>query len=138
VSSSNAYERETFQHAYHDGSLAKNEEPPKPRPRRVRTSRNTLRSIQESLLWDFLTERENRGDGLSTLFELDDDFLIRLMASIGEADLDSDDTSSYGDFSDFVGDLSDEYYDTDDSSDEDDDNDNDYANISSRVQSAFM
>lgn len=101
-----------YLHAYPDGTVATNEDPPKPRQRRVRTAANTFRAIQESLLWDFLEERESQG-ALSSIIDLDEDFIIHLLSSVGEVE--SDDTYS---------DLSDEYFDSDWADDEDDDEPN--------------
>jgi len=96
-----------YLHAYPDGRVATNEEPPKPKPRRVRTAANTFRAIQESLLWDFLEERESQG-ALSSVIDLDEDFIIQLLSSVG--DVDSDDTYS---------EISDEYFDSDWTDDDD-------------------
>jgi len=102
-----------YLHAYEDGTIAKNEEPPRPKQRRVRTAANTLRAIQESLLWDFFEERESQG-AFSSVIDLDEDLIIQLLRTVG--DLESDDSLS---------DMSDEYlgadmYESDLSDDEDD------------------
>jgi len=100
-----------YRHAYPDGTIATNEEPPKPKPRRVRTSANAFRALQESLLWDFLEERESQG-ALSSVIDLDGDFIIQLLSAVG--DVESDDTNS---------EISDEYFDSDWTDDDDDDED---------------
>jgi len=106
-----------YLHAYEDGTIAKNEEPPRAKPRRVRTAANTLRAIQQSLLWDFFEEREDREDrgAFSSVIDLDEDLIIQLLRSVGEVE--SDDSFS---------ELSDDYYGEDhylesDLTDDDDD-----------------
>lgn len=87
-----------YRHAYPDGTIATNEEPPRPR-RRVRTAANTLRAIQQSLLWDFFEGRES-GDDFTGVFELDEDAIINLLSAVDY--MDSDSASSYGDaYSDY-------------------------------------
>ena len=111
-----------YLHAYEDGTIAKNEEPPRAKPRRVRTAANTLRAIQvrvwccargyqpytlwtinklvhslttisdnlfqQSLLWDFFEEREDREDrgAFSSVIDLDEDLIIQLLRSVGQYD----------------------------------------------------
>jgi len=98
-----------YLHAFEDGTIATNEEPPRPKQRRVRTANNTVRAIQESLLWDFLEERENRG-AFSSVIDLDEDFIFQLLRSVGEAESDDDTYSE----------VSDEYFDSDWTDDDDD------------------